>query len=109
MTNETVKGFGDYTGIEAAKRQKIKGMLANIFKLYGFELSETPIIEFEEFVRGDNANDEAVGDVFRDEPPTGNRFRQFTQCDIDTVGSTLKEEAEILRIADEIMKELGIK
>jgi len=150
MTNiETVKGFGDYTGIEAAKRQKIKGILANIFKLYGFELSETPIIEFEEFVRGDNANDEAVsdvfsledkgkrklalryeftfqlkriannkklpfkryqiGEVFRDEPTTGNRYRQFTQCDIDTVGSTLKEEAELLRIVDEITKELGIK
>jgi len=150
MTNtETVKGFGDYTGIEAAKRQRIKGILANIFKLYGFELSETPIVEFEEFVRGDNANDEAVsdvfsledkgkrklalryeftfqlkriasnkklpfkryqiGEVFRDEPTTGNRFRQFTQCDIDTVGSTLKEEAEILRIVDEITKELGIK
>jgi len=146
---ETVKGFGDYTGIEAAKRQKIKGILASIFKLYGFELSETPIIEFEEFVRRDNTNDEAVsdvfsledkgkrklalryeftfqlkriasnkklpfkryqiGEVFRDEPTTGNRFRQFTQCDIDTVGSTLKEEAEILRIVDEITKELGIK
>ena len=150
MTNtETVKGFGDYTGIEAAKRQRIKGILANIFKLYGFELSETPIVEFEEFVRGDNANDEAVsdvfsledkgkrklalryeftfqlkriasnkklpfkryqiGEVFRDEPTTGNRFRQFTQCDIDTVGSTIKEEAELLRIVDEITKELGIK
>jgi len=151
METNTVKGFGEYTGIEAAKRQRIKGILATIFKTYGFELSETPIIEFEEFVRGDaeNENDEAVsdvfrledkgkrklalryeftfqlkriasnkklpykryqiGEVFRDEPTTGNRFRQFTQCDVDTVGSTIKEEAEILAIASEIMKELGIK
>ena len=146
MANETVKGFGDYVGIEAVRRQRIKGILANIFKTYGFELSETPIIEFEEFVRGDNANDEAVsdvfrledkgkrklalryeftfqlkriasnkklpfkryqiGEVFRDEPTTGNRFRQFTQCDVDIVGSTIKEEAEILAVASEIMKEL---
>ncbi len=146
---DTVKGFADYSGTEAAKRQKIKGILANIFRLYGFELSETPIIEFEEFVKGENSNDEAVsdvfrledkgkrklalryeftfqlkriasnkklpykryqiGEIFRDEPTTGNRFRQFTQCDVDIVGSTTREEAEILRIADEIMKELGIK
>lgn len=146
---ETVKGFGDYTGLEAVKRQRIKGILASVFKKYGFELSETPIIEFEEFVRGENANDEAVsdvfrledkgkrklalryeftfqlkriasnkklpfkryqiGEVFRDEPTTGNRFRQFTQCDVDIVGSTIKEEAEILAVAFEIMKELGIK
>ena len=65
MATETVKGFADYSGIEAAKRQKIKGILANIFRLYGFELSETPIIEFEEFVKGENSNDEAVSDVFR--------------------------------------------
>ena len=62
---ETVKGFADYSGPEAAKRQKIKGILANIFKVYGFELSETPIIEFEEFVKGDNRNDEAISDIFR--------------------------------------------
>ncbi|MDP1728768.1 MAG: ATP phosphoribosyltransferase regulatory subunit [archaeon] len=146
---ELVKGVGEYTGIDAVKRQRIKGILSNIFRTYGFELSETPIIEFEDFVRGENNNDEAVsdvfrfedkgkrklalryeftfqlkrtasnkklpykryqiGEVFRDEPTTGNRFRQFTQCDVDTVGSSIKEEAEILSIASEIMKELGIK
>lgn len=149
MANETVRGFSDYSGEEAAKRQKIKGILANIFKSYGFELSETPIIEFEDFVRGENPNDGAVsdvfrledkgkrklalryeftfqlkriannkklpykryqiGEVFRDEPAKGNRFRQFTQCDIDIVGSSFKEEAEILAIASEIMNKLGIK
>jgi len=35
--------------------------------------------------------------------------RQFTQCDIDTIGSTIKDEAEILGLADEIWKKLGIK
>lgn len=146
--NEIVKGFADYSGAEAAKRQRIKGILAETFRLYGFELNETPIIEFEEFVRGENTGDEAIsdvfrledkgkrklalryeftfqlkrlaqnrklpykryqiGEVFRDEPATGNRFRQFTQCDADAIGSTLKEEAEILAIASEIMKKLGI-
>jgi len=149
VSEETVKGFRDYTGIEALKRQKIKGILADIFKSYGFELAETPVIEAEEFVRGENANDEAVsdvfkledkgkrrlalryeftfqlkriannkklpykrfqiGEVFRDEPTSANRFRQITQCDIDIVGSSLKDEAEILAIAKQVLEVLGIE
>jgi len=145
---ETVKGMQDYTGEEARKRQKIKGIIALTFQDYGFELAETPLIEFEEFVRGENVSDEAVsdifklqdrgkrnlalryeftfqlkriaqnkklpyrryqiGEVFRDEPTTSNRFRQFTQCDADIVGSTIKEEAEILAILSKILEKLNI-
>jgi len=145
---ETVKGMQDYTGEEARKRQKIKGIIALTFQDYGFELAETPLIEFEEFVRGENVSDEAVsdvfklqdrgkrnlalryeftfqlkriaqnkklpyrryqiGEVFRDEPTTSNRFRQFTQCDADIVGSTIKEEAEILTIISKIFGKLNI-
>jgi len=148
MTTETVKGMQDYTGEEARKRQKIKGIIALTFQDYGFELAETPLIEFEEFVRGENVSDEAVsdvfklqdrgkrnlalryeftfqlkriaqnkklpyrryqiGEIFRDEPTTSNRFRQFTQCDADIVGSTIKEEAEILTILSKILEKLNI-
>ncbi|MCX6747270.1 MAG: ATP phosphoribosyltransferase regulatory subunit [Candidatus Pacearchaeota archaeon] len=62
---ELVKGFKDFTGEEAEKRQRIKGILAETFKKYGFELADTPIIEEENFVRGENNNDEAVSDVYR--------------------------------------------
>ena len=146
---ETVKGFKDFTGEEAKKREKIREILVKTFSLYGFEPAETPVIEREEFVRGNNADDEAVSDifklqdkgkrnlalryeftfqlkrlaqnkklpykrfsvgsVFRDEPVTGNRFRQFTQCDIDTVGSSIKDEAEILAVTSQALKKLGIE
>lgn len=146
--NETVKGFQDYIGEEALKREKIKNILEETFKLYGFEPAETPIIEYEEFVKGDNEYDEAVsnifklkdkgervlalryeltfqlkrlsqnkklpykryqiGEVFRDEPTSSNRFRQFTQCDIDTISSSIKEEAEILALTSKTLKTLGI-
>ncbi len=146
---ELVKGFKDFTGEEAEKRQVIKGILAETFKKYGFELAETPIIETEKFVRGENARDEAVsdvyrlkdkgerelalryeftfqlkriaknqklpykrfqiGEVFRDEPTSSARFRQFTQCDIDVIGSTTKDEAEILAVAEESLSKMGIK
>ncbi|MFH1711568.1 MAG: HisS family protein [Nanoarchaeota archaeon] len=148
MNTETVRGFQDFTGEEAEKREKIREILVKNFELYGFEPAETPIIEQEEFVKGDNEYDEAVSDifklkdkgqrnlalryeltfplkriaqnkklpykryqigpVFRDEPVSGNRFRQFIQCDADTIGSSVKEEAEILALTSRIMKELKI-
>jgi len=146
---DNVKGFKDFLGEEAKKREKIKEIFMKNFKLYGFEPAETPIIESKEFVNGDNTNDEAVsdifklkdkgernlalryeftfqlkriannqklpykryqiGEVFRDEPTSSNRFRQFTQCDADIIGSTIKDEAEILSLISNTLKELEIK
>jgi histidyl-tRNA synthetase len=149
MKTDNVKGFKDYTNQEAEKRAEIKKIIQKQFELYGFEPAETPIIEYEEFVKADNSNDEAVseifklqdrgkrklalryeftfqlkrlaknqklpykryelGPVFRDEPISANRFRQFIQCDIDTIGSTIKDEAEILSIVSNILTQLKIK
>ncbi|MFA5020337.1 MAG: ATP phosphoribosyltransferase regulatory subunit [Candidatus Pacearchaeota archaeon] len=146
---ESVKGFKDYTGEEATKRAEIMKILMDVFERYNFEPAETPVVEYEEFVKGENSSDEAVSDifkledkgsrklalryeftfqlkriakgkklpykryqigpVFRDEPVTGNRFRQFIQCDIDTIGSTVKDEAEVLAVVNEIFKKIGIK
>lgn len=146
---EPVKGFKDYTGEEAQKRAEIKKILVETFEKYGFEPAETPVIEAEEFVRGENSNDEAVsdiykiedkgkrklalryeftfqlkrlmqnkklpfkryqiGEVFRDEPVSSNRFRQFVQCDVDTIGSTIKDDAEILALTKEVLDKLKIK
>lgn len=51
-----------------------------------------------------------IGQVFRDEPTGHNRFRQFTQCDIDIIGdSSIKADAEIIASVSDILKELGIK
>jgi histidyl-tRNA synthetase len=146
---ETVKGFKDFTGEEAEKREVIRDILVRIFESYGFEPAETPVVEYREFVRGENTNDEAVSDifkltdrgdrelalryeftfqlkrlmegkklpykrfqigsVFRDEPTTGNRLRQFTQCDVDIVGATVKDEAEVLAIVKRVLDKLGIR
>ena len=60
-----VKGFNDYTGEDAIKRAEIKKILVDTFEKYNFEPAETPIVEYEEFVRGDNIQDEAVSDIFK--------------------------------------------
>ena len=149
MARETVKGFRDIEGSEAEKRLEIQKILINEFERYGFEFVETPIIEYEEFVKSGNENDEAVSDifklkdrgernlalryeftfqlkrisqnkklpyrrfqigpVFRDEPISANRFRQFTQCDVDVIGSNLKDEAEIVFLTFSLLKKFGIK
>jgi len=66
MTNtDTIKGFQDFLGEDAKKREKMIDIIRNQFKLFGFEPAETPIIESEEFVRGKNENDDAVRDIFK--------------------------------------------
>lgn len=50
-----------------------------------------------------------IGEVFRDEPVSSTRFRQFTQCDIDIIGEpSVYSDAECLSLAAEIMKKLDI-
>ena len=149
MKTDTIKGFRDFTGEEAEKREAIRKILVETFEKYAFEPAETPIVEYREFVKGDNTEDEAVSDVFklsdkgqrdlalryeltfqlkrlmegkklpykryaigpvfRDEPVTGNRLRQFTQCDVDTIGATIRDEAEVLAIVKDVLSQLGIE
>lgn len=149
MKTETVKGFNDYTGKDAQKRAVIKEVVKQVFEKYNFEPAETPIVEYEDFVKGENSTDEAVSDiyklqdkgkrklalryeftfqlkrlmknkklpykrfqigpVFRDEPVAGVRDRQFTTCEADVIGSTVKDEAEVLAMVTEILNALKIK
>lgn len=154
IKSERVKGFNDYTGKEAQKRAEIKKILAETFESYCFEPAETPVIEYEDFVKGSSdldkrENDEVISDifklkdkgkrnlalryeftfqlkrlirnkklpykryqigkVFRDEPVSANRFREFIQADADIIGSNIKNEAEILSLVGAVLEKLGIK
>src|SRR3989344_1526228 len=51
-----------------------------------------------------------IGKVFRDGPVSSNRIREFTQCDVDVVGSkSLAYDAEILSITNDIFKSMKFK
>ena len=148
MKIEPVKGFRDYSGEEAKKRAEMQKIIVETFEKYGFEPAETPVIEYEEFVRGKNQNDEAVSDifslkdkgkrelalryeftfqlkrlmqnkklpykryeigpVFRDEPVSSARFRQFVQCDVDVVGAEPRQEAEVLSAITDIFQQVKL-
>jgi len=151
----TVKGFQDFLPPESIKRDAVKRIVEKWYRLYGFIPIETPIIEYDELIKGDNieSEDEAIserfklrdrggrnlglryeftfqlarifaetpniklpfkryqiGPVFRDEPTGPERFRQFTQCDIDIVGdASIGADAECLAVFSDILKELKIK
>lgn len=50
-----------------------------------------------------------IGSVFRDEPTGPNRFREFTQCDIDIVGdSSIESDAEVIAAVTDILIQLKI-
>jgi len=153
---DTVKGFRDYLPPESLKKEAVMKIIEKNFKLYGFMPVETPVIEFDELMKGDSLpseeedeaiserfklNDRAgrklglryeftfqlsrilkenpniklpfrryqIGPVFRDEPISQDRFRQFIQCDIDILGdSSIRADAECLNVIADILKELTI-
>jgi histidyl-tRNA synthetase len=65
MNIETVKGFRDIFPPKSLQREKIIGILRKKAKEFGFLPIETPTVEYEELLKGDNESDEAVSDRFR--------------------------------------------
>lgn len=52
----------------------------------------------------------AIANVFRGEKPQAGRYREFTQCDFDTIGlSNVSADAEILKIVAKSLREIGVK
>lgn len=50
-----------------------------------------------------------IGPVFRDEPTSPDRYRQFVQCDIDIIGdASINADAECLSCVSTILRELKI-
>lgn len=51
-----------------------------------------------------------IGPVFRNEKPGPGRFREFFQCDFDTVGTTsMAADAEVSMVLADTLEELGIE
>ncbi len=63
---ETVKGFKDKLGKEAEKALLIREIAKQTFEKYNYNYVETPIIEYEDFVKsGSDEGDDAISEVFR--------------------------------------------
>jgi len=73
---DTVKGFQDFLPPQSLKRNAVKKIIEEQFKLHGFVPIETPIIEFDELMKPDSPNqeDEAVSDRFRLQDRAGRKL-----------------------------------
>lgn len=49
---QTLKGFRDFIGPEAKKRQWLMGIMRSVFERFGFEPLETPTLEYEALLLG---------------------------------------------------------
>jgi len=65
----TVKGFQDFLPPESLKRDAVKKIVEKWFKRYGFLPVETPIVEFDELMKGDDlpaeGEDSAISERFK--------------------------------------------
>lgn len=149
---QTLKGFRDFIGVEARKRQWLMNAIRTVYEQFGFEPLETPTLEYESLLLG-KYGDEAdkliygfedkggrrvalrydqtvptariisqyrnqlifpykryqIQNVWRADKPQKGRYREFTQCDADVIGSTsLVADAEILAVYAAIYEELGL-
>ncbi len=51
-----------------------------------------------------------IGVVFRDGPLKAGRYREFTQCDVDVIGSSsMRQDAELINVARDAFEALGLK
>lgn len=148
------RGFGDSLDQDVLQRQQMIDTITGVYRRYGFQPLETPLIEYLDalgkFLPDKEQQDEGVfalkddddqwialrydltaplarmaaesgqsltkpyrryaaGPVFRREKPGPGRFRQFYQCDFDTVGSaSMAVDAEVCALLSESLEQLGI-
>lgn len=149
------RGLGDVLDTDVTDRQEMIATITAVYRRYGFQPLETPVLEYldalgkflpdvdapgegvfalrdddEQWLAlrydltaplarfvAEHRNDMAlpyrrfqVGPVFRQEKPGPGRFRQFYQCDFDTVGSrSMAVEAEACALLSEALEALGIE
>lgn len=62
---DTVKGFQDTLPPESLKKAEVKRIIEKNYQLHGFVPIETPIIEFDEIMKSEDIEEEAVSERFR--------------------------------------------
>jgi len=132
---EPPRGFRDTFGAELRERKAMLDTIAAVYHRYGFDALESPAVETVEALGKflpdvDRPNEGvfaarvyaqhradlptpyrryAMGSVWRNEKPGPGRFRQFTQCDADTVGApSVAADAEMCMMLADALEAVGI-
>lgn len=64
---KSLKGFRDFLPEDALKRKYVKDKIETVFQLYGFNLIETPAVEYLETFTGNIGEDEKLFFKFEDQ------------------------------------------
>ncbi|MBR9689601.1 MAG: histidine--tRNA ligase [Candidatus Altiarchaeota archaeon] len=149
----TPKGMRDLPPEMSILRKDVFARLERIFRRFGFDPLETPIVELWDTLKGKYGPEAenkmiyafkdrwggkelalrydltvplarfisenptrplpfkryAIGRVYRHEEPQRGRYREFYQCDVDTIGSKEpSSDAEILLVIGAVMKEFKL-
>lgn len=154
MDLQLPRGTRDFPPAEAILRNEVIGTMVEIFRRYGFNPLETPILERWEILSAKYAGGEEIlketyklsdqggrelglrydlttplarfigmnpnvkrpfkryhiGPVYRDGPIRHGRYREFYQCDVDTVGVRSPiADAELIWVALDVFQQLGFE
>jgi len=152
ITPKILKGFRDFLPKQMAIRQRVLGIVKNVFESYGFDPIETPALEYAETLLGKYGKEAdkliyrfkdqggrdialrydltvplarviaqypdipkpfkryQIQKVWRADKPQKGRYREFTQCDVDIVGSSSPlADAEIVAVIYDVLREIGFK
>src|SRR3989344_1808710 len=114
------KGTKDINVEEKIQANRIIKIITEVFEKYGFNPLQTTTLEKYETLAAKYAGGSEIlketfkryeiGQVFRDGPIKTGRYREFTQLDADTVGSSnMLADAELLAMTSEVFSRLNLK
>src|SRR6059058_2486648 len=129
---EILKGFRDYPPELMIPREWLLEQARRVYRSYGFAPIDTPALEYAEILLG-KGGDEInrlfdrfaaqyagklgtpfkryhLGPVWRGENTAQGRYREFWQCDFDTIGTTSNAaDIEVVLVIHDLMRAIGFE
>jgi histidyl-tRNA synthetase len=135
----TLKGFRDYLPEQMIPREALIDTARRVYRSYGFLPIDTPALEYEEILTGKGGGRRVamrfdltvplarfvaqhshelglpfkryhIAPVWRGENTQRGRFREFMQCDFDTIGTeSAVSDIETVLVIHDLLRAIGIE
>jgi histidyl-tRNA synthetase len=134
----TLKGFRDHLPAQALARERVLEIARRVYRSYGFAPIDTPALEYLEILTGKGSDETDkqlyrfqdhggrdvglrfdltvpferyhMAAVWRGENTQRGRYREFMQCDFDTIGTTSPvADLEMVLVVHDLLAAIGIE